>query len=96
MRLVDFNTSPLPNKRFVVKFVEPPRVIHFGTKNVKTFIDHGDRDLRHAHFLKKQYLFETGELSDELLATSVLWGPNKSIEGNLAWFLKRFQIDDAR
>ena len=96
MRLVQFDTSPMPNKRFVVKFVEPLRVIHFGNIKSKTFIDHGDRDVRHAHFLKKQYLFETGELCDELLTVSILWGPNRSVEGNLAWFLKRYQIDDSR
>jgi hypothetical protein len=31
-----------------------------------------------------------------LVTTSILWGPNLSIEGNLAWFLKRFHIDDSR
>ncbi len=96
MRLIDFNTSPLPHKRFVIKFAEPYRVIHFGSKKSKTFIDHGDRDLRNDHFFKKQYVFETGEMCEELLTTSILWGPNRSIEGNLAWFLKRYQINDSR
>jgi hypothetical protein len=96
MRLVHFDMSPMPNKRFVVKFVEPSRVIHFGSKKSNTFIDNGDRKVRHDYFLKKQYLFETGELCDELLATSILWGPYCSIEGNLAWFLKRYQINDSR
>jgi hypothetical protein len=96
MRLIDFDVSPLPQKRYMVKFAEPSRVIHFGTKRTNTFIDHGDRALRHDHFLNKQYLFESGELCDELLTTSVLWGPTLSVEGNLAWFLKRYQIDDSR
>lgn len=96
MRLVDFSVSPNPQRRFVVKFSEPSRVIHFGTKHMHTFIDHGDREKRHNHFLKRQHLFESGELCEELLATSILWGPNFSIEGNLAWFLKRYQIEDSR
>ncbi len=96
MRLIDFNMSTLPNKRFMVKFAEPYRVIHFGSRHMHTFIDHGDREIRHNHFLKQQHLFETGELCDELLTTSILWGPNRSVEGNLAWFLKRYRIEDSR
>ena len=96
MRLIEFNTSPMPSKRFMVKFVDPVWVVHFGNKNSHTFIDHGDRQVRHEHFFKKQHLFESGELCDELLTTSILWGPNRSIEGNLAWFLKRYQIHDSR
>ncbi len=96
MRLIDFRDSPLRNKRYMIKFDEPSRVIHFGSRKRDTFIDHGDRESRSKYFLSKQYLFESGELCDELLATSILWGPYSSVEGNLAWFLKRYQICDCR
>ena len=96
MRLIEFKPSPLPSKRFVVKFAEPARVFHFGNKHSITFIDHGHREVRNEHFLKKQHVFESGELCDELLTTAILWGPNRSVEGNLAWFLKRYRIDDSR
>jgi hypothetical protein len=96
MRLIDFKPSPIQTKRFMARFVDPPNVIHFGMKNECTFIDHGDRDLRHYYFLSQQHLFQDDVLSGEVLNTAILWGPMPSIEGNLAWFLKRYHIMDCR
>ena len=97
MRLIEFTKSPLAGKRFVARFHDPCRDIHFGEKP-NTFIDHGNVAMRHNHVLRRQHLFQEDSvrLDADVMTTAILWGPTRSIEGNMAWFLKRYQIDDSR
>lgn len=98
MRLVEFTKSPLAGKRFVARFHEPHRDIHFGEYKHNTFIDHGNVAMRHNHVLRKQHLFQENSfrLDADVMTTAILWGPTQSIEGNLAWFLNRYHIQDSR
>lgn len=89
MRLIEFTNSPRPDKRFMAKFIEPTQTIHFGSKKRNTHVDvPGGRSVRERHI--------DWYLTEEVMTQSVLWGPTRSVEGNLAILLYHFRIQDDR
>lgn len=97
MRLIEFTRSPRSDKRFMVRFMEPERTIYFGTPKQNTYIDHGNPDIRDMHIMRRRrYLDEWNTLNEDTLTTGVLWGPTKSVEGNLSRMLLFFNIQDDR
>ena len=96
MRLIEFTRSPRSDKRFVARFMEPERVVYFGTHK-KTYIDHGNVDIRDMHIMRRRhYLGECDVINEDTMNTGILWGPTKSVEGNLSRFLTLFNIQDDR
>ena len=93
MKLIEFSTSPRPDKRYVVKFINPSRTIHFGTKKKNTFVDHGNMAIRANHLMRRPDFVVVNE---EALDLAVLWGQTTSVEGNLARFLEYLNIIDER
>jgi hypothetical protein len=93
MKLVQFSTSPRPDKRYVAKFMHPSRTIHFGAKKKNTFVDHGNTAIRANHLMRRpQFVI----VDEEALTLAVLWGETTSVEGNLARFLQHLNIIDER
>ena len=97
MRLIEFKLSNRPDKRYVAVFQEPERIIHFGTPKKQTYVDHGNKGIRDNHILRRK-AFEDDYLriDEQTLATGVLWGPYRSVEGNLARVLQFFNVQDNR
>ncbi len=91
-------TSPNPNKRFMAKFMEPERTVYFGSNlHMNTYIDHGNADIRDNHIMRRRaYLDTWNAINEETMVTAVLWGPTRSVEGNLSRFLDFFRILDDR
>lgn len=97
MRLVEFVRSPRPDKRFLAKFMEPQRTVYFGTPKKNTYIDHGNERLRDKHIMRRRsYLDEWNIVNEDIMTTGVLWGPTRSVEGNLSIVLQQFNIQDDR
>jgi|LauGreDrversion4_2_1035121.scaffolds.fasta_scaffold30841_7 hypothetical protein len=97
MRLVEFRKSNRSDKRFVAVFEEPARIIHFGAPRQYTYIDHGNKSIRQDHMSRRKAFEEDYlRIDEQTLTTGVLWGPDFSIEGNLARVLYLFGIQDAR
>jgi len=98
MRLIEFTTSNNPNKRFMAKFMEPERTVYFGSNlHMNTYIDHGNVDIRDNHIMRRRaYLDTWNAINEETMVTAVLWGPTRSVEGNLSRFLDFFRILDDR
>ncbi len=97
MRLIEFKPSPRPDKRFVAVFQDPERIIHFGTPRQYTYVDHGNKGIRENHLLRRKAFEEDYLRIDEsTLTTNVLWGPYRSVEGNLARVLLFFNVQDVR
>ena len=96
MRLIEFTRSNLPNRRFKIQFEEPYQIIHFGSKP-NAYVDHGNVGIRDNYIMRKYRanqdwsVLNEGEIND-----AILWGPTKSIEGNLALMLQKFNIQDCR
>jgi len=97
MRLIEFKRSNNPNKRFMAKFMEPERTIYFGSNlHLNTYIDHGNVDIRDRHLMRRRSLDKDNVIDEETMVTGVLWGPTRSVEGNLSRFLNFFRIEDDR
>ena len=52
MEFVSLKESPRDGKRFVIKFINPKRTIHFGSDVGSTYIDHGDK-IKRKNYLKR-------------------------------------------
>ena len=97
MRLVEFKPSTRPDKRFVAVFQEPERTIHFGSLKKNTYVDHGNKSIRDNHILRRKSFDEDYlRIDEQTLTTNVLWGPYRSVEGNLARVLLFFNVQDDR
>jgi len=80
----------------MAKFMDPERTIYFGSNlHLNTYIDHGDVGIRDMHMRRRSTRGEI-HINEETMVTGILWGPTRSIEGNLSRFLEVFSIEDAR
>jgi len=79
-------------------FMEPERIVYFGSNlHMNTYIDHGNVDIRDNHIMRrKAYLKDANSINEETMVTAILWGPTRSVEGNLSRFLDFFSIVDDR
>lgn len=97
MRLIEFTRSSRSDKRFVARFMEPERTVYFGKPNLPTYVDHGNVDIRDMHIMRRRhYLDEWDTINEDTLTTGILWGPTKSVEGNISRMLAFFNIQDDR
>jgi len=96
MRLIEFKRSTLPHKRFMIQLENPYQTIHFGSKS-NTYVDHGNIGIRNNYIMRKyRATNDWSVLNENEVNDCILWGPTKSIEGNLALFLQKFNIQDDR
>jgi hypothetical protein len=97
MRLIEFKPSTRPDRRFVAVFQDPERIIHFGIPRINTYVDHGNKAIRDNHILRRKSFNEDYlRIDEQTLNTNVLWGPYRSVEGNLARVLSFFNVQDDR
>jgi hypothetical protein len=92
MIFVSLKKSTRADKKYVIVFSNPDKTIHFGSKNSKTFLDHGDETIRN-NYIKRH---KVNEVWDKINAGSasryILWGDSTSLDKNLSDYLKRFNI----
>ena len=53
MKFISLEESNKSNKKLVIKFSEPTLMIHFGSKNSLTYLDHHDKHKR-SNYLKRK------------------------------------------
>lgn len=82
--------SPKKTKRFVAVFSDGDK-IHFGSKNSKTYIDHGNEILR-KNYLARHRKNENwnNPKSAGSLSRYITWGNSKDINKNIKDFKQRF------
>ena len=80
----------------MITFSDPDKVIHFGSRASKTYLDHGDKD-RRANYLKRHKVNETwtDPTTPGALSAFLLWGPHTDLHANLTYFLHHFNIKHA-
>ena len=92
MRFAGLFTSPRLGKKYMIRFEDPDRVIHFGSDVSKTFLDHGDK-IKRENYIKRH---EVNEKWDQVNAGSLsrflLWGSSTSLRENLEDYLIKFDI----
>ena len=65
--------------------------IHFGSKNSKTYLDHGDKDKRRAYIARHAPNEDWQSVNAGSLSRYLLW-EGTDLETNLKAYFKRFNI----
>ena len=93
MRFVSLEPSTRPDKKYMIKFDEPKKVIHFGSKNSRTYLDHKDKKKR-LNYLRRHSVNENWDnpLTAGALSAYLLWGFSTYLHKNLEYFLRYFNI----
>ena len=93
MRFISLKKSNKPNKKLVIQFSEPELTIHFGSKNLSTFLDHQDKTKR-SNYLKRHKVNENwDQVNAGSLSAYLLWGSSTDLNTNLTNYLDKFNID---
>jgi hypothetical protein len=70
------------------------KVVHFGAKGSKTYIDHGDKAKRTAYLARHASREDWSDpYSPGALSRFLLWGDSTSLEANHQAFMRRFNIN---
>jgi hypothetical protein len=93
MKLIYFNKSTNPTKRFMIKFSNPRKTIHFGDINGSTYIDHHDKDKRDNYIARHEVREDWNNINAGSLSRYLLWGDSKDLKTNLIKYLNKFNID---
>ena len=92
MRFAGLFTSTRLGKKYMIRFEDPDKVIHFGSDVSKTYLDHGDKTKR-ANYIKRHEVNENwDQVNAGSLSRFILWGPSTSLRENLDDYLKKFDI----
>jgi len=90
MIFVSLKKSDRADKKYVIVFKEPSTTIHFGSKNSKTYLDHGDKTIRE-NYIKRHRLNneDWNKINAGSLSRYLLWGDSTDLNKNLKAYLKR-------
>jgi len=85
--------SPRKMKRFVAVFADGTTTTHFGSKNSKTYIDHGD-DVKRANYIARHRVREdwNDPKTAATLSRWITWGDSSDILKNIRDYKRRFNL----
>jgi hypothetical protein len=95
MNFVTMAPSNRKGKKYEIVFMRDSGrtlTIHFGSKNSKTYLDHGDKDKRRAYIARHEKNENWDEINAGSLSRFLLWGKSTDLETNLKEYFKRFNI----
>jgi hypothetical protein len=92
MEFVSLEKSPRDKKRYVIKFNNPKKTIHFGYDGASTYIDEGDKEKRQNYIARHKVNEDWSKVNAGSLSRWLLWGDSKNINRNLRDYLERFNI----
>lgn len=104
MFLYEINSSTRKDKKYVATFCHCKNnkgackgsnmtTTHFGAKNSKTYLDHGDDKKREAYIKRHQVNEDfNNPTSAAALSRWLLWGDYKNLKDNISAFKKRFNM----
>ena len=92
MKFVELIPSTRSDKKYMIKFQDPDKTIHFGSKNSETYLDHEDK-IKRANYIARHSVRENWqEVNAGSLSKFLLWGETTDLKTNLKAYLKRFNI----
>ena len=92
MRFAGLFTSTKLGKKYMIRFEDPYRVIHFGSDVSQTYLDHGDK-IKRANYIKRHEINEKwDQVNAGSLSRFLLWGSSTSLRENLDDYLIKFDI----
>lgn len=90
MRFLSLEKSTKPDKKYVIKFTNPNKTIHFGSKNSLTYLDHHDKTKRDNYILRHTVREDWTKINAGSLSRYLLWGESTNLHTNLTTYLKKF------
>jgi hypothetical protein len=90
MRFLSLEKSTKPDKKYVIKFTNPNKTIHFGSKNSLTYLDHHDKTKRENYILRHKVREDWTKINAGSLSRYLLWGDSTNLQTNLTTYLKKF------
>ena len=90
MRFISLEKSSRKDKKYVITFDD--KIIHFGSKNSNTFLDHKDEKKRLNYLKRHQGNEHWDSVNAGSLSRYLLWDGD-NIYDNVKNYLKRFGID---
>ena len=92
MKFVELSPSTRSDKKYMIKFQDPDKTIHFGSKNSETYLDHEDTSKRANYIARHSVRENWQEVNAGSLSKFLLWGETTDLKTNLNAYLKRFNI----
>ena len=93
MKFENLRISPRENKRFMITFSNPKKIIHFGQLGGSTYIDHKDKTKRTNYLKRHQVREDWNNINAGSLSAYILWGASTSITENLVKYLEHFGVE---
>ena len=94
MRFISLLPSTRKDKKFMITFDNPYQIIHFGSKDSQTYLNHRDKSKRDNYINRHQSLNENwDEVNAASLSRYLLWGDSIHLSSNLIEYFKKFNID---
>jgi hypothetical protein len=90
MRFLSLEKSTKPDKKYVIKFTNPNKTIHFGSKNSLTYLDHHDKTKRENYILRHKVREDWTKINAGSLSRYLQWGDSTNLQTNLTTYLKKF------
>jgi len=97
IELIDFKKSTREGKKYmmVLNIDGRGKTIHFGSAGSKTYLDHGDKQLRENYLNRHRVNENWDEINAGSASRFILWS-HKDLQKSLKSFLSRFNIKDIR
>lgn len=97
IELIDFKPSTRKDKKYMMILNDNGRghTLHFGSKNSKTYLDHGDKQKRENYIKRHRPAENWNEINPASASRYILW-EYKDLDKSLKNYLKKFDIKDIR
>lgn len=92
MKFIGLYESTRKDKRLMIMLDEPKMIIHFGSKNASTYIEHKDKQKRDNYIKRHKVNENWDEVNAGSLSRYILWGDSDDIIVNAKNYLRKFNI----
>jgi len=94
MKIKSITESKQKGNKYVIKFSNPTKTIHFGSEGSSTYLDHKDKTKRD-NYMARHAVREDWEdpLTAGTLSLYILWGPYTNLDDNLKFYKETFSIE---
>jgi hypothetical protein len=93
MIIKSITESKQKGKKYTIKFNEPNKTLHFGSKGSSTYLDHKNETKRDNYMARHAVREDWDDpLTAGTLSLYILWGPYTTFNKNLEYYKQQFNI----
>ena len=79
-----------------MRFENPKKTVHFGSKGATTFIDGAKKDIRKAYIARHKANEDWSTINPGSASRHILWGDSPYLVTNIQNYINKFKIHDNR